>query len=286
MTTAERSHVLITVEELADGDTLDDHTIIDCRFDLMAPAAGYADYLDGHIPGASYAHLDDDLAAPIGPETGRHPLPSPEALTATLRRLGVTSGRPVVVYDDSGGAIAARAWWLLRWAGHDNVRILDGGLPAWRKRGLPLEAGEPDTDSDGFDVTPADERVLTTAELAARPEAVSEHRLVDARDVQRFRGIEEPIDPVAGHIPGSLNLPFNSCLDSDGLWLSDAELRERLSEVLGNDLHGSWAVMCGSGVTACHLAISGLLAGFREPKLYVGSWSEWIRDPGRPVAKE
>lgn len=286
MATVKRSDVLITVAELADSDALDGHTIIDCRFSLAAPEAGFAGYLQGHIPGALYAHLDDDLAAPIGEETGRHPLPTPGSLTATLRRLGVSSERPVVVYDESGGAIAARAWWLLRWAGHRAVRILDGGLPAWRRAGLALESGQPAIDAGDFDVRPDEERVLTTRELAAYPDAATKHRLVDARDRNRYRGVEEPIDPVAGHIPGSLNLPFDNCLDSDGFWLSDEELRARLAEVLGNDLESSWAVMCGSGVTACHLAISGLLAGYTEPKLYVGSWSEWIRDPGRTVAKE
>jgi thiosulfate/3-mercaptopyruvate sulfurtransferase len=281
-----RSDVLVSVGELAGSDALARHTIIDCRFDLKAPESGFAGYLEGHIPGASYAHLDDDLAAPVGRQTGRHPLPVPEVLSATLQRLGVRRGRPVVVYDESGGAIAARAWWLLRWAGHSAVRVLDGGLPAWRSRGLPLESGEPVPGAVEFEITPQDERVLTTTELAASPEGAAEYRLVDARDRNRYRGIEEPIDPIAGHIPGSLNLPFDACLDADGSWLSDEDLRARLSAVLGNDLEGSWAVMCGSGVTACHLAISGLLAGYREPRLYVGSWSEWIRDPSRQVAKE
>jgi thiosulfate/3-mercaptopyruvate sulfurtransferase len=284
--TVKRSDILITAAELAERDALDRHTIIDCRFELMAPEAGYAGYLEGHIPGAAYAHLDDDLAGPVNEESGRHPLPLPGALASTLRRLGVCSGRPVVVYDESGGAVAARAWWLLRWAGHDAVRVMDGGLPAWRERALPLEDGKASIAPGDFEVRPNDARVLTTKVLAERSEAVATYRLVDARDGNRFRGVEEPIDPVAGHIPGSLNLPFNTCLDDDGTWLRDEALRGELSDVLGNDLEVPWAVMCGSGVTACHLAISGLLAGYTEPKLYVGSWSEWIRDPARPVSKE
>lgn len=281
-----RSDILISAAELGERDVLDRHTIIDCRFELMAPEAGRAGYLEGHIPGAAYAHLDDDLAAGVREKTGRHPLPSPEVFASTLGRLGVSSGRPVVVYDDAGGAVAARAWWLLRWAGHDAVRVLDGGLAAWRARELPLESGETVIAAGDFDVRPTDGLVVTTNTLAAQPEAIATHRLVDARDSRRFRGVEEPIDPVAGHIPGSLNLPFNACLGEDGAWLPADDLRSKLSEVLGNDLEAPWAVMCGSGVTACHLVISGLLAGYREPRLYVGSWSEWIRDPARPVAKE
>ena len=208
MATARRSEVLITTAELADRAAPDEALVIDCRFSLSDPDAGYAGYREGHIPGAAYAHLDNDLSSPIGEDTGRHPLPTPDALARTLRRLGVQSGCPVVVYDDAGGAIAARAWWLLRWAGHRHVRILDGGLAAWRNCGLPLESGQAVGRSGDIDVTPDEARVLTTAELAAHAGSIEEFRLVDARDSSRFRGDAEPIDPVAGHIPGSLNLPI------------------------------------------------------------------------------
>ena len=168
MATVKRTDLLISTAELAGSDALERHTVIDCRFDLMAPEAGRTGYLEGHVPGAGYAHLDEDLAAPVEAETGRHPLPSPEALGSTLRRLGVSKDRPVVVYDESGGAVASRAWWLLRWAGHSNVRLLDGGLPAWRECGLALESGDPLIEAGDFDINPNAGQVLTTAELAAR----------------------------------------------------------------------------------------------------------------------
>ena len=284
MANLERDDILITVEELADSAAL--RTVIDCRFNLMQPEAGRIAYLQGHIPGAVYAHLDNDLAGPVSETSGRHPLPSSADFETTLRRLGVRDTLPVVVYDDAGGAIAARAWWLLRWAGHGDVRLLDGGFAAWRRSRLPLESGEEGPNAGSFEVVPDMTRVLETGELASDPGGPSRHRLIDARDNSRYRGESEPIDTVAGHIPGSLNLPFSECLDQDGHWHSRRKLRERFAAVLGNESSEPWSVMCGSGVTACHLAISGLLAGFDEPRLYVGSWSEWIRDASRPVARE
>ena len=278
-----RQDVLIEVEELVSSDTR--FTIIDCRFNLIQPEAGHDAYRRSHIPGAVYAHLDDDLAGPVTADSGRHPLPSAKDLTATLRRLGVSEARPVVVYDDAGGAIAARAWWLLRWAGHTQVRVLDGGFPAWLDHALPLESGEGKSSPGDFEVRPDDSRVISTDELMQSPDSIGDLRLVDARDTTRFRGESEPIDPVAGHIPGTVNLPFNDCLDANGRWRDGLLLRRRFDEALAESPDESWSVMCGSGVTACHLAISGLLAGLEEPRLYVGSWSEWIRDGSRPLGR-
>jgi thiosulfate/3-mercaptopyruvate sulfurtransferase len=188
------------------------------------------------------------------------------------------------VYDDANGAIAARAWWVLRWLGHDRVRLLDGGLARWRRLGLPIESGIADADPTTFKASLRPERVITTPEIAAAPDSAAGLNLLDARDSGRFRGEHEPIDPVAGHIPGSRNLPFTSFVNADGTWRSLEERKERLVEALGGDPEADWCVMCGSGVTACHLAISGVEAGLKEPRLYVGSWSEWIRDAARPVA--
>ena len=162
--------------------------------------------------------------------------------------------------------------------------MLDGGLAAWHKRDLPMETGNSHVEPGDFEARPREELVVSTDEIAAEPTSTIRSRLVDARDAARFRGEVEPIDPVAGHVPGSINLPFADCLDDSGQWRPAEELKTRLDSVLGSDLDAPWAVMCGSGVTACHLAISGQLAGYREPRLYVGSWSEWIRDPSRPVA--
>jgi thiosulfate/3-mercaptopyruvate sulfurtransferase len=257
--------------------------IIDCRFDLMAPQAGREAYFAGHIPGAVYAHLDEDLSGPVAAATGRHPLPTVDAAEATFSRLGIDADTAVVCYDAAGGAIASRAWWLLRWLGHRKVTVLDGGMQAWQSHGLPIESGEQEVSPREFRGIDNSQGVLTTAELVANLESAGDTRLVDVRDAARFRGDVEPIDTRAGHIPGSRNLPFALCLRKDGTWLDGDALRSLLEPVIGEDRRAPWAVMCGSGVTACHLAISGLLAGYREPRVYIGSWSEWIRDTSRPV---
>ena len=278
-----RQALLIEVDELASELTNDKLRIIDCRFDLMNPDAGRKSYLEGHIPGAVYADLDADLAAPVDATTGRHPLPETATVGETFRRLGVSQDTDVVVYDTAGGAMAARAWWLLRWLGHDEVKVLDGGLPCWLAANRSLEEGEVDVEEGDFMPTPRDGYVLTTEEVVAGLEGGRELLLVDARDAARFRGEVEPIDSVAGHIPATLNLPFTEALSADGTFRPEKALEALWREILGDSKDVAWSAMCGSGVTACHLAISALLAGYRDPGVYVGSWSEWIRDPARPV---
>lgn len=275
--------LLIGVDELASRLTDDTLRIIDCRFDLMDPAAGRESYLAGHIPGAVYADLDADLAAPVQATTGRHPLPEVGVATETFRRLGVSHETDVIVYDSAGGAMAARAWWMLRWLGHDRVRILDGGLPCWLAANWPLEGGEVCVEPGKFKSSPRDEFVVTTGEVVAGLEPGGKLLLVDARDAARFRGEVEPIDSVAGHIPGTRNLPFTEALNEDGTFRPEKDLEALWVGVLGESKDVAWAAMCGSGVTACHLAISALLAGYCEPGMYVGSWSEWIRNPDRPI---
>ena len=272
--------VLISADAL--HEHIDRFSIIDCRFDLANPAQGGRDFLDGHIPGAAYADLNEDLAAPVGANTGRHPLPDTDTLVATLRSLGVSGDRPVVVYDAGNGAMAARAWWLLRYLGHEDVRLLDGGLNGWLESGFELESGNASVVRGDFVGAPDTELVVTTAELTQPDRTL---RLVDARDEARFRGEVEPIDPVAGHVPGARSLPFTGNLDDDGRWRSPEELKQRLEDALDGDTANPWAVMCGSGVTACHLALAAVQAGLPEPRVYVGSWSEWISDPSRPVAR-
>lgn len=258
-------------------------SIVDCRFDLADPLAGRRAYLDEHIPGAVFADLDVDLAAPVTPDSGRHPLPDVETFAKTLARLGISNSSDVIVYDGGAGALAARAWWLLRWLGHEQVRLLDGGLQQWITEGGPLASGDEVVAAGDFSPHANHDKVVTTAELASNLDAIKDMKLIDARDAARFRGEVEPIDPVAGHVPGSTNLPFPVSLNEDGTWKSRHELECLWLEVLGEDKETEWAVMCGSGVTACHLAISAMEAGYREPRLYVGSWSEWIRDPARPI---
>ncbi len=221
----------------------------------------------------------------FGPDSGRHPLPDVANLALTLGRLGVANTSKVVVYDDAGGAVAARAWWLLRWLGHENVQLLDGGFRKWVDSALPVKTEVESAAAQRFVPQPRDELVLTTAELEQNLTGIAAMRLLDARDSARFRGEVEPIDAVAGHIPGSVNLPYGASLNADGTWKSPDELRALWQNVLGPDKTAPWAVMCGSGVTACHLAISAAESGYREPRLYVGSWSEWIRDPARPIGR-
>lgn len=272
---------VIDAESLAGRLGDDKLRVLDCRFDLMKPDAGRKAWLSGHIPGAGFADLDRDLASPIQSDTGRHPLPDAGQFAEKLGRLGVSSDSDVVVYDAGSGAFAARAWWLLRWLGHEHVALLERGFDAWVADGRETESGETVLPAAGYQGNPRDELVMTTADVQAETDLL----LVDARDAARFRGEVEPIDGVAGHIPGACNLPFSESLNADGGFKSADELREIWKGVLGAPAGQEWAVMCGSGVTACHLAVSGLLAGYGEPRLYVGSWSEWIRDPNRPVGK-
>lgn len=277
------NNLLMSCEELL-GCVDDEHLrIVDCRFNLMEPEAGRAQYLDGHIPNAVYADLDQDLAAPAGPATGRHPLPDVAAFAATLGRLGVSSETHVIVYDQASGALASRLWWLLRWAGHDRVSLLDGGIARWQTLHMPVEVGQQDVAETLFVPELRPELEIPIGEIVATLPDVSALRLVDAREAQRFLGVAEPIDPVAGHIPGALNVPFACSLQDDGRWKHPDALQELWKEALGDGLNSPWCVMCGSGVTACHLVISALLAGLPEPRVFVGSWSEWIRDPLRPV---
>ena len=280
---------------LIDVDSLRKHlgepqlAVVDCRFDLMNPDAGRQAYLRAHIPGARYADLNRDLSAPIAPHTGRHPLPAPDSFAVWLEGLGIGNGTQVVAYDDANGSIAARLWWLLRWMGHDAVAVLDGGFKAWTAAGGALQSGaaEPAQTQPGrqrFIARIDADSVVSTAGL--EPGLRDPHTLlVDARAQERYAGTVEPIDPVAGHIPGAVNHPFTANLDAEGRFLPAAELKRRWRERLAGREPQQLVAMCGSGVTACHNLLSLEVAGLRGGKLYAGSWSEWIRDPRRPTAR-
>lgn len=263
-----------------------DWLVFDCRFDLADPARGAHDFEAAHIPGARYAHLDRDLSGPLTATAGRHPLPDPQHLCAWLARQGMQPGRQVVAYDDSGGAMAVRLWWLLRWLGHERVAVLDGGWPVWRAADLPSVAGTaPSVPSGRFAAAPDDRQVLTTSELlASLAHPGSGPLLIDVRNGERFRGIHEPIDPIAGHIPGAINLPLSDNLAGDGRFLPPDRLAERYRAALDGRNPTQVAAMCGSGVTACHALLAMAVAGLPGARLYAGSWSEWIRDPSRPIA--
>ena len=275
---------LISAAQLAIAVDSPKLRIVDCRFNLLEPNAGRESYIAGHIPGAVYADLDKDLAAPVTADSGRHPLPTTATLAATFGKLGIAEDTFVVVYDNQGGAVAARAWWLLRWLGHDKVALLDGGLGAWTAQGSSLEEGVTAVESQDFVAKRQNGWTIEVEEIAAAVERGSDLRLVDARAATRFEGEQEPIDTAAGHIPGTVNLAFDRSLDGDGHWRPVDELRQMWSELLNDGSPEPWSVMCGSGVTACHLAISAKLGGYPQPRLYVGSWSEWIRDPQRPIS--
>ena len=278
-----------TYGTLVDAETVAGHldsrewVVVDCRFDLGDPDAGYRQYLQSHIPGARFAHLDEDLAAPPRPDQGRHPLPDPRRLTAWLGSQGITRDSQVVAYDDASGAFAARLWWLMRWLGHDGVAVLDGGLGAWTRGGFPLSSEAPSSEQAHYpEQRPRADLIVDTADLPAA--LAGGFRLLDARAPERFSGEVEPLDPVAGHVPGAVNQPFQSSLGEGGVFLPVAALRGRLEAALDGDSAESVIAMCGSGVTACHLLLAMEHAGLVGGRLYPGSWSEWIRDPERPVA--
>jgi thiosulfate/3-mercaptopyruvate sulfurtransferase len=263
--------------------------VVDCRFDLMNPDAGRRAYLRAHIPGARYADLNRDLSAPVGAHTGRHPLPSPETFAAWLGRIGIGDDTQVVAYDEANGSIAARLWWMLRWLGHGAVAVLDGGFNAWTARGGALQAGDAGPDAGGREARHFTPRALlgSVVSTAQVERALHGRRsmLVDARAPERYAGSVEPIDAVAGHIPGAVNHPFTANLGADGRFHSAAELKRRWEKDLPGGGPTELIAMCGSGVTACHNLLSLEVAGLTGGKLYAGSWSEWIRDPRRPVAR-
>jgi thiosulfate/3-mercaptopyruvate sulfurtransferase len=263
---------------LADADCV----VVDCRFTLTDPSAGRAAYDRGHIPGARYADLDRDLARRPGPSEGRHPLPDPDAFARTLGRWGVDNRSTVVAYDEASGAIAARLWWMLGWLGHERRLVLDGGFAAWQAAGLAVEAHEPRARPATF----APQRIHHEAVVATNGVAAAQGSgalLVDARAPARYRGEQEPIDPVAGHVPGAVNRPHSENVGSDGRFRDAAQLRRDLAKLIEGRPSGEVVAMCGSGVTACHLLLAMAVAGLDVGRLYAGSWSEWIRDPARPI---
>lgn len=276
-------NTLIDVNDLAAG--LDHCLVVDCRHDLTDPTAGPRQYGEGHIPGAYFLHQDHDLAGPATGRNGRHPLPGRQALADRLAGLGLAPGVQLVAYDAQGGALAGRLWWLARWLGHRPVAVLDGGLPAWRRAGLPLSTETPAprpggrvpvSDAPGM---PARDVDALLANLDGGPDLV-----VDARTAERFRGEAEPIDPVAGHIPGAVNRPLQLNLREDGRYKPAEVLRREFEALLGGRDPATVVHSCGSGVSACQNLIAMEHAGLAGSALYPGSWSEWCSEPSRPVA--
>jgi len=269
---------LISVAELAPLVEAGTVAVFDCRDDLMRPGWGREAYLEGHVPGAVYVDLGKDLSGPPITDQGRHPMPSEDALVALFSRLGIAPGMQVVAYDQRDGSIAARMWWLLRYLRHDAVAVLAGGYPAWQRAGLGVAEGDERRQAASFRGEAQRER------LAVMDDLPSAARIVDARHAARYRGESEPIDPVAGHIPGARNLPFMENLDEDGQFLTREQVRANFQQALEGTPAAQAVYSCGSGVTACHLVLAAHWAGLPEGRVYVGSFSEWTRDASRPVA--
>lgn len=276
---------LISPQQLAERQQSSGWVILDCRFALEDPDYGRCSYAEGHIEGAQYADLERHLSGPVTKGvTGRHPLPAADTFARQLRAWGISADTDVVLYDDGPGAYAARGWWLLAWLGkRDGVFILDGGLKAWHAAGFPLSLDAPVVEPGTFAGTP-DPRLLLDAEHLQKRLGQPGLTLIDARAQPRFRGDVEPIDPIAGHIPGAQCAAFSENLGSDGRFLPAEQLKQRFAAQLQGRPAQELVAYCGSGVTACHNLFALSLAGYPLGKLYAGSWSEWITDPAREIA--
>lgn len=270
---------LISVDELAAALGDKDLFIFDCRGSLSDTSEGRQLFDTSHIPGAQYADLNEDLSGPVIPgKTGRHPLPARDDFVATVRRWGVTQNARVVAYDDAGGAFASRLWWMFRWLGHPDVAVLDGGFSAWQAQGHPVTDEVIQRPTSDFNANEPLTRMVTADDVAN-----TRLTIIDARGEERYRGEVEPIDPVAGHIPGAICVPFANNLDASGRFKDTASLAERFEEA-GVPRDQESICYCGSGVSAAHNILAMVHSGFPEPALYPGSWSEWITDPNRPVS--
>ncbi|HEX2980752.1 MAG TPA: sulfurtransferase [Anaerolineaceae bacterium] len=275
-----RYSTIISTQDL--NDHLEDArwAIVDCRFDLLNPSFGFQDYQIGHIPGAVYAHLNDDLSSKVTPETGRHPLPDPAELVAKFSHWGIDKETRVVVYDTAGGSFAVRLWWLLKRLGHPAVAVLDGGLQKWTAEDRSLRSGIETRPAAVFEGSVQPGWVANAEEVEAIRNDAG-FRLIDARSPARFWGEEEPIDPVAGHIPGAVNRFHGDNLNAQGTFKSPEALREEFSQLLSGISPEKAVVYCGSGVTSLHHLLAMEIAGLPGARVYAGSWSEWIRDPRR-----
>lgn len=274
---------LITTAELARNLARPDWVIFDCRFALTDSERGRRDYQNSHISGAIYAHLNEDLSGPLVPgKTGRHPLPTVETISRFFSRTGIDSTIQVIAYDDAGGAMAARVWWLLRWLGHDAVAILDGGWQKWTQDNGPTTAAIPTPTPRVFVPQIRSDDWITSDQVLAHI-GDTNFKLFDSRNADRYRGENETIDPVAGHVPGAISAPYADNLNPDGTLKPIEQLRARFQSLLGGTPADHTAFYCGSGVTAAHNILALKHAGLGDAKLYAGSWSEWITDKRRPI---
>ena len=279
----QRKNILISAEDLNREIDNPDVRVIDTRFSLFDSEEGKKAYNNCHIPNAIYAHLNDDLASEITKLSGRHPLPDIDKISKLFSLWGISKSTHVIVYDAHNSAIAARLWWLFRWLGHKNVSVLNGGFEAWLKLKYRTNNDIPSFTKGNFISKANHNLILETDMISGWIQKKIPYILVDARGRERFRGIKEPIDKVAGHIPNTINVPFTDFINKNGTWKTLKAIN-KIWDKVKISTNDEWGVMCGSGVTACHLAISGLLVGMKEPSLYVGSWSEWITNKKRPIS--
>ena len=280
---AHRFDTLIGTADLAARLSDPSLVIVDVRHDLRDAQAGEAAYAKSHLPGARFAHIDRDLSGKTTGRNGRHPLPTPEAAAEVLGRLGIDGTRQVVAYDQGDGMYASRLWWMLRWLGHDKAAVLDGGFAKWQREGRPVASDVRPVQKATF--VPGPVRVTLNATGIAA--SIPRHDLVllDARSAERYRGEVEPIDPVAGHIPGALNRPSSRNVSADGTFRPARELRSEFDAMLHGRRPEDVVHYCGSGISACHNLLAMAVAGYPLTRLYPGSWSEWSADPKRPVAR-
>ena len=274
---------IISVEDLHNHLSNDDWFIFDCRFLLKDPEGGLKKFVEGHIPGAQFADMDKDLASTMTPSSGRHPLPDPNELINKLKAWGVNNTSQIICYDDMSGAFAARMWWLLKWLRHDNVAVLDGGIDKWTTSNLPLEAEVREREKGTFEGQ-ANNNMWVDVGFVKQQLAENKINLLDARSGDRFTAKDAKTDPVAGHVPGAMSFPFAGNLTKQGVFLSAEDLRQRFTETFSDTENKEVINMCGSGVTACHNLLAMSIAGLPMTRLFVGSWSEWIKDKSRPVA--
>jgi thiosulfate/3-mercaptopyruvate sulfurtransferase len=276
--------ILVSTDTLAAHLQDPNWLIFDCRFDLDDLDLGFSQYLAGHIPGAVYVHLNEDLSAKTTPHTGRHPLPDPDTFAKKCAAWGIQPDKQVVVYDAAGGSFADRMWWMLRAIGHLAVAVLDGSYPKWLAENRPITQGieHPRPVEGNLAGISFDPQMLVNADAVQQVLNNSAYLLIDARAAERFNGLNETRDPIAGHIPGAVNRYYGLDLNPDGTFKSSQELQSEFKVLLGGVLPENVILYCGSGVTSCHLLVAMEAAGMKGARIYAGSWSEWCRNPDRP----
>ena len=274
---------IISAQQLKEIINNDNVRVIDCRFSLKDPQGGLKCYQSGHLPNAQFADMDTQLSSAMTETSGRHPLPDVDVFIDQLKQWGINNDTQVIAYDDISGAFAARLWWMMRWLGHDKVAVLDGGMKQWTDAGYELTQDNVEFPKGDF-MGAAKMEWLADIDSVQREIAENKMILIDARAADRFTGKDQNTDPVPGHIPGACNLPFAGNLTKEGLFESPENIKQRYANVLQNQPLTNVTNMCGSGVTACHNLLALEIAGFAPTKIFIGSWSQWIRDPSRPVA--